>query len=418
MQRIKIHKQFWWYFLILFGAVYIFFLAFKEGDFKVFLLASELIENGKSPYGEWIAMDSSSYLQYYYSPFWAVLLFPFKSSFSFLPNFLWLSLNLFFLVRVFILLNSYSPQWKIASEKRFYVLLLSLIFSFRFILYNFELIQMTIFLLWGVLEGIRLLHEEKKIRAAALLALIINIKILPLVILPYLFYKKEFKALSWIIVFSMLYLLIPSLLLGWNLNWFLHSEWFNVINPQNKEHLFEEDLGPHSLTALLPSLLTDTKGTLEFKRNLMLLSPESAGIIINIIRGIFVLSTLYILNTLPFTKSKSYGKIELFEISYILLLIPLIFPHQQKYAFLFALPLQFYLLSYLFEKIQAKKRDSFFFCQFSLLGLSFLLMTLTTDSIVGRSVNEITQHYKLITYGAIVLIISALVLRLEDRKSV
>jgi hypothetical protein len=40
-----------------------------------------------------------------------------------------------------------------------------------------------------------------------------------------------------------------------------------------------------------------------------------------------------------------------------------------------------------------------------LLVISFSLMTLSTDGVIGRTLNEITQHYKTITYGAIILIL-------------
>ena len=88
-----------------------------------------------------------------------------------------------------------------------------------------------------------------------------------------------------------------------------------------------------------------------------------------------------------------------------MLLIPLIFPRQQKYAFLLALPAQTYLLYFLTYTFQFKQ--TFKLKWHTILAcviLSFVMMTLTTDGIIGRELNRISQHYKTITYGALLLI--------------
>jgi hypothetical protein len=41
-----------------------------------------------------------------------------------------------------------------------------------------------------------------------------------------------------------------------------------------------------------------------------------------------------------------------------------------------------------------------------LLIVSFILMTLSTDGVIGRYYNNITQHYKTITYGAMLVAIA------------
>ncbi len=89
-------------------------------------------------------------------------------------------------------------------------------------------------------------------------------------------------------------------------------------------------------------------------------------------------------------------------------MMPLLFPHQQKYAFLLAGPALFYLAYVLVLNFRAEARHlgkSRWIAIVILSILSFALMTLTTDSLVGRSLNLITQHYKLITWGALVLIL-------------
>jgi hypothetical protein len=268
------------------------------------------------------------------------------------------------------------------------------------------MIQMTIFLLWGSLESLELLKKDKSLYGGALLALIINIKILPIVLLPYLLYRKKMKGMVITLVFSLIYLLIPCFILGWKTNLFFLSEWWSVINPGNQEHLMEVDLGLHSLTALIPSLLTKTQGVLPYPRNIFNFNVVTTTYILNGVRCGLVAFTLFFLGWPPFkpVKSKIY---EIREISYLFLIIPLIFPHQQKYAFFLDLPALCYITYFIivnYNKSSRKVNTNLFYLILTLFILSFILMTLTTDSVIGRNLNLITQHYKTITYGAILLI--------------
>jgi hypothetical protein len=269
------------------------------------------------------------------------------------------------------------------------------------------MIQMTIFLLWGSLESLSLFKNKKYLAGGALLALIINIKILPIVLIPYLIYRKELKGTFSTLLFSILFLILPCLFLGWSRNLFMLSEWWSVINPNNAEHLLEADLGLHSLTALIPSLLTKTDGVLPYSRNILNLDLKTSTLILNTVRTGLILFTLYFLRWPPFKKAKSRIS-EIRELSYIFLLIPLLFPHQQKYAFFLAFPTLFYSSYFIVINFQSGTRimnNRKYYAVIILLILSFALMTLTTDGLIGRNLNQITQHFKTITYGAIILII-------------
>ena len=183
--------------------------------------------------------------------------------------------------------------------------------------------------------------------------------------------------------------------------------WFETINPVNSEHLLETDLGPHSLTAWIPVLLTDTEGVLEAQRNMVNLDRDRDILIMNLIRLALLGLTLYVLKWPPFKRTILLEQ-SLYEISYLFLFIPLIFPHQQKYAFFCLLPAWFYLTNswyslYLKGKDEGCSKLRFIFLT-GLICTSFLLMTLTTDGLIGRDLNEITQHHKLITIGACLLI--------------
>jgi hypothetical protein len=382
-------------------------IALGEGDFKVFLEASKLIAAGKNPYHLWIFISEGNYAYYFNSPFWALLLIPFTYLPSFITNFVWLAANVFFLYRIWILLAEYLDLTSLTKNQRTWILLLSFILSARFILYNFEMIQMTIFLLYGALESLSLFRSKKYLPGGVLLALVINIKLLPVVLIPYLIYRKQWLATLSTLGFSVIFIILPGMILGWSTNLFLLSEWWTVINPNNTENLLESDLGLHSLTALLPSLLTQTKGVLPYSRNIFNFDFKTTVLILNLVRAGLILFTLYFLKWPPFKSVKSLIN-EGYELSYIFLLVPLIFPHQQKYAFFFAFPAIVYISYFIVVNFKSQTRKiniKKYSVVIILLVVSFSLMTLSTDGIIGRTFNQISQHYKTITYGAIILII-------------
>ncbi len=381
-------------------------LAFNNGDFKVFLEAAKLLKAGENPYNVWIFVSEGNYCLYFYSPLWVVLLTPFADLPNFIPNLIWLVANLFFLYRSWILLKQYVEKFYLSIKQLRWLLFLCLLMSFRFIMYNFGMIQMTLFLLWGCLESIRLMRDQKPGWGGVLLALVINIKIVPIVLVPYLLYRRYFKGLLYVLIFTTAFLFLPAIYTGWNQNLYLLSEWWVVINPGNAEHLIEAELGPHSLTALIPTLLTETSGALPIKRNLLHLSEHHAIMVLNIFRLALILFTLYFLKWPPFAGAKT-KLTQLRELAYLILLIPLIFPHQQKYAFVLTLPALFYLshfivVNYSYKNIVLTKPG--WYLLITLLCGSFILMTLSTDGLVGRDFNKITQHFKTITWGTLLLI--------------
>ena len=125
----------------------------------------------------------------------------------------------------------------------------------------------------------------------------------------------------------------------------LLHDWFAVINPANKEWLVEAEDGPSSLVALIPVYLTNTVGKLSFKRNFADLPFEQVSLILNVVRFMFVMLTLAFLGTLPFKTIKGNTR-QFWEMCYLFLAIPLLYPHQQQYAFLYISPALIYIAWY------------------------------------------------------------------------
>jgi hypothetical protein len=392
-------------------SVLVLFLLIKEalssGDFRCYLNASIMLRDGIDPYADWIYINGDSYCLYFYSPLWAVLLIPFTYVNSFIPNMLWL------LIRSWSLLLDFLRSYSLDEKLRGWVVFLSFLFTARFIQLDIALIQMTSFMLWTCVESIHQIRNGRTLKGAAILALGINIKILPIVFLPYLIYRGWFKAFFFTLFSLLSFLFLPALVLGWDSNIDLLGSWYQQIDPLKQQHMLETELGPHSLTAWIPTLLMETDGTLDLKRNILSLTLDQALLVLQLVRVFLIVLTVYFLSPPIFKPSTDLWK-ELRVLSYIFLVVPLIFPHQQKYAFVFMLPAAIFISHYLL--LGWRKRDQIpldrtYYIVAILFAVSFILATLTTDGLIGRDWNRITQHYKTITWGALLLVPALLIVK-------
>lgn len=103
------------------------------------------------------------------------------------------------------------------------------------------------------MEGLRLIHFHKNWQGAILLAMGINIKIIPLLALFYLFFKGKFNAIRLTIIFLAVSLLLPSLFIGHQYNMDLLQQWKKTISPAGEKYVFENNNGCQSLNAVLPA---------------------------------------------------------------------------------------------------------------------------------------------------------------------
>lgn len=367
------------------------------GDFDVFLDAARKLKNGQNIY----APPFVDGLQYYYSVFFALILIPISSN-VFNAEVLWSLFSFFLLYRSFVLVKHYFDFSAMTKRQYNTWVILTVLLSLQFILYNVSLIQITVFLLWGILETIRLMDNKKPLLAGVLLGLIINIKIMPLLILPYLFYRGYFKTLIATLVTFVILLFLPALFIGNDFNQFLLSEWWHIINPSNKEHLFETGNGSHSVVALLPVYLTDTVGEMPYKRNFMNMSHQNVELVINLTRLFILGLSLLYFKAWPFKKETNKLK-TFWEISFFMLIIPMLMPHQQKYAFLLAAPMIAYILYYFIVTFKQQKTKMYYLV-FGLFCVSMLFYSpLYGSDIVGRFLFNYTQHFRFLSFATLFL---------------
>ena len=372
--------------------------AMDGGDFDVYLDASGKLSELKNIYSAPFIKG----LQYYYSPFFAWLLIP-VARHVFMTEVVFVIISYLFLYRSFQLMRNYYDFSKMPVVAQNTWAAVVLFFSIQFILYNVSMIQITFFLLWSILEALRLIESRRPLLSGALLGLAINIKLMPLLILPYLFYRGHFTVIFSMLLSFVFLLFVPALGIGFDFNMFLLSEWWSVINPVNKEHMFETGIGTHSVVALIPVFLTDTVGEIPVTRNFINLPHSLVEMITNLVRLFLLGLSLLFLRSWPFRSETNPVK-RIWEISYFLLLIPLLMPHQQKYNFIFVIPMIAYLWYYHRVKFSSA-RNMVRQGSFIVFILAVAVFSpLYGSDVIGKKMFLLTQHFRLMTICTILLI--------------
>ncbi len=386
-------------FLILALIIYCAFEAQGNGDFFIFSSAGGDLSSHLDIYKK----DYFDGYHYYYSVLFAIFLNPLYTLPFYPVKLAWLLLNVFLFLHLMYLLYQSEPINKLSQKRKSWFMILAFVFSFRFFHQNIHASQITILILWCCIYGLLLIHKGKAISGAAILAMGINIKLLPIVFLPYLLYRGYFKAFVFCVLFYASALILPSLIIGHTYNMGLLTSWFNLINPTNQMHVLDVDERSfHGLSTLLSTLLVAEVPdplALDVPRNILNISIPALTKVLLIVRLALVSYTLYFMRSLPF-KNAASNRNQAFEIAYILLIIPLIFPHQQHYAFLFIVPAFLCCLLYVIQNHSAVKASE----KKTLIILMIFIYLCGSLSVLLGEFDYYYQHFKILTYGALLVI--------------
>lgn len=382
-------KSPWFYGLaIVCWGVFCYIKALKGGDFDVYLDAAGKLLEGDNIYAPPFAKG----LQYYYSVAFALFLGLFVDI-PIIAKFLWLVFSSWCVYRSWQIMNNFLQPKKLLPPRTFlFWQVIVFIVAARFLLYNFITLQLTLFLLWACLESVYQSYQGKEFRAGVLLGVAINIKLLPLVVLPYLIYRSYYKAAA-LTLFTIVFLFFfPSLFIGFEENKFLLGEWVNIVNPFSAENSLKGNKLMHSLAAVIPAYLMEPIDGFTGPRNLAAFSEETIKLLINGARGVLILLSLYFLRWPPFQK-KTLLHIW-WEVAYLLLIVPLIFPHQQKYSFWFILPAVAYIALALLLKSQKQPTP---YSKWLFLSLLISISPIIGRDILGTPLYDALQYYKILS---------------------
>lgn len=369
-------------------------------DFRIFYFAIKDFWKGVDIYTK-LYGDNHCW-HYFYSPFFALSF----STIAWLPvqqaGWVWKFISLILLYRNWVLFSSYFDLDFFSKKDIKNWTLISFFGGLWLIYANLHNHQMTIFIIWAIFESLRLLDDQKDWKASLLLAVSINFKIMPLVLLPYLIYRGEFKMVYKTVLWSVFLLLVPAFFVGYEYNNMLLISWFDLINPLNKEHNFDvSEKGLSSITTLIPVLFyenTTWDPAFTWSRHIINLPEKTVVIMVQVARLIIICSTFYFLKTRIFNLEKDRLK-KMWELCYLLIAGVLIFPHQQQYAFYFIFPAIVYVVYAVIIIFKARVKN-----RLKWIPILFCVFLLISSEFYFGGFHAFIRYTKLLTYGTLMLI--------------
>lgn len=380
----------------------------QEADMRVFLAASRDIMQGINVYKKFYF----GWLDYFYSPLFGLLLVPLTYLPAYWANALWLLISVIALFRILQILMHWLDIHLFEKSSQYVILGFAILLCLRLIRDNLHYHQITILLAFLTLEGLHQIFQKRGITGGAILALGINIKVMPIVFLPYLIYRRYWLGTASSLVFWAIFLLLPALFIGYDYNAALLEAWWSNVSPT--KHASALDFNKGGIGAIITAMFYQEPRH-QYLLFITMLSESSIQLISHSFRLFFILLTLYFLQTFPFRNSISKAH-RFWEIGYLFLVTPIIFPRQQNYAFFYVLPALFYLVYYFYQEYKglftlgtAKKNRLIL-----LIGLAYF--ALNAELLLGAFM-EFYISIKLVTWGAMLLMIPYAICQPKDLKN-
>jgi hypothetical protein len=353
-------------------------------DFDVFLDAARRFVSGENMYGP----PHFNQLKYYYSPLFALLLSPFVDYPVMVLKTIWFAINYLLLLRCCRIMAKYT-RWDFRGAPL--VLLVLCICSGKLVMYNFLANQLTILILWSLMESFNLYKKNMFIPAILVFCIGLNFKIMPILVLPFyaLVVNMRYKLLF--PVFTICLLLLPACFIEWDYHSLLLRSWWGNINPSASQHVVQtsED-GFLDIGALITKYGSSARVDGERAVNLADMGYWPVFILTNMMRLLLVCASIFISRRIS---GPLFGiDRDLLRITPFIALLPLLLPHQRDYSYLLMMPL---LLVLSLSVVQLKKIRHLIL----LILMIALSGILAWSTIVGSILNDVFYTYRLITIG-------------------
>ncbi len=362
-------------------------------DFDIFYRSGTRLLNHENIYGEphFLGM-----FKYYYSVFFACIM----AAIQFLgpgpAKLIWFCINYAAMIRILFVIKA-NIFHDIPHSKL--LVLVFLMLSGKFVLHNYTSNQLTILILWIILEAYVQVKNGKVIVPAILLCIGINLKLLPLAVAPWLIFicVNKRKMLTTISLGLLFLLFLPALFIGWDYNNMLTVQWLQTINPLSHFHVIQtSEGGLLDISSLGTKYLTSENVGGETPINILSLSTAWLFIVTNFARlilfGVVMMAAVII-------RRPIFGiHPHLLVLAAFMTLIPLCFPHQRLYSYLFILPMLAILMAITLNL--GSKPEKLFF-----IVLSLFTGLLTWVDITGVAVVDFFNLYRLTTIGTSMMLV-------------
>jgi hypothetical protein len=355
-------------------------------DFDIFFKAGERLLNGENIYG----LPHHYNLKYFYSVLFACVMSAIQSIGINPVKWMWFILNTACLLRVFFLLRTYVLS---VSQKPGLVFLILLLITGKLMIVNFSYNQASPLILWTMMEAFHLIVKRRQALAVLVLCMGINIKIMPVILCCYFVFivRKPIQASLGCILVLLFLVFVPAVFIGWDYNLFLLSEWFKTLNPATGTHIMQTyEPGLMDVSSLITKYLSADVVRDEPQVNIAELPVNALFVIINAVRLVLLFLAAYMAYKI---RKPVMGIDHRFIASAAFMaLIPICFPHQREYSYMFSMPSLAILIAMIVHTANWKHI------------LVFILLTtvagmMVWDEFAGRDITYAIRYLRLITLG-------------------
>jgi hypothetical protein len=396
------NRWFWRVLLGVFGLGIAWYESQTPGDVEIFLFAAADLFDGINPYGQLY----HDWFHYYYDLLFASLIYPLTLLPLRLAKFLWIVLLELAMLRSWTIVEAWLPSRGERAKGLRLERFMLLVFSWNMWVVNLHLQQLTPLVLWVILEAVQLGARPWK---AALVGLGMATKVIPIAAFPVWFFRKEWTKSSIAIAAFLGAMVLPVAWIGGErANELVESRWA-LLNPSNLEHTFDlAEEASHSLTAWIPTLThAEARGnhTRPWRRHVVDLDRDTVHLLTRLAQALGLLSVFLFFTSRLFAPARNAG----YEWSAVLAVVPVVFPHQAVYAFLMAFPAMAWVVRQgWFGRGPAPST--------SWKALTLVALILMSLHFYFGAHRDVFNHYKLLTMGAVLLLVSLWLVKPEGAR--
>lgn len=370
-----------------------------RNDLDIYLQAANDLLHGQDPYTQ----RYFEHYNYFYSPVFALLVAPLGLLGPVGAKAVWGLATLMAALRSLQVLLRWAGLDQLSPTRQAAITFFAGLFLFQAVRDNINLSQVTVLLLWACVEGLHRIDQGRVLTGALLIALALDTKLIPLVLLPYLAYRGYWRALLAVVSGVVVLQLIPLLVFGWDEGLALFRSRWALLDPATPRHILdEEEPSMISWGSLLSAYLSTEGGnvnTLDAPRNLARLSLQSITALVWAGRSLLALITLYFLRWPPFRAAKTPMH-RFRELGYLFACTILLFPHQRPYSLFLSAPALVWLCRYAVEMSTGQGARSFAV----LAGMIFIYLGMNANLIAGEWAHYY-DHYKLLSFVVLLLLV-------------
>ena len=194
-------------------------------DFRVYHHVAKDFLAGKDIYYR----DTEAITPFKYSPFFAFVINPIGLLPIKVAAALFFVINFLATIVLFRWAKEIIVQEPLSAKEGFFLYFIGAVFISRYVILNWDSGQVVIIMCALTVCSLYLFSRERDVLGAALLAGAILIKYMPAIFIPYLIFRKKFKAAALTVIFIVLWLLLPALVVGIQKNIAYLTSWFPSI---------------------------------------------------------------------------------------------------------------------------------------------------------------------------------------------